>query len=167
MHYLGWHICSACGKGSHYMCYTCTYSLCKRCTKNADFVSIRENKGLCGMCKKTIMLIENCAQGDKAAVCSTFLYTHVHCYYPPSHFCYCVLGRETKRGMGWPLYLMIHDGLIVFHSLCYFYSVRWILMTRAAGSIFSRCTGRIWRRSYLWHLMRSFKLKIRTKVLLP
>ncbi|KHN41921.1 Zinc finger CCCH domain-containing protein 44 [Glycine soja] len=27
----------------------------------------RENKGLCGMCKKTIMLIENCAQGDKAA----------------------------------------------------------------------------------------------------
>ena len=62
----GWHICSACGKGSHYMCYTCTYSLCKRCTKNADFVSIRENKGLCGICKRTIMLIENCAQGDKA-----------------------------------------------------------------------------------------------------
>ncbi|KAH1223978.1 Zinc finger CCCH domain-containing protein 44 [Glycine max] len=63
----GWHICSTCGKGSHYLCYTCTYSLCKGCTKKADFVSIRENKGLCGMCKKTIMLIENCAQGDKAA----------------------------------------------------------------------------------------------------
>ncbi|KAK7406776.1 hypothetical protein VNO78_08407 [Psophocarpus tetragonolobus] len=62
----GWHICSACGKGSHYMCYTCTYSLCKGCTKTADFVSVRENKGLCGICKKTIMLIENCAQGNKA-----------------------------------------------------------------------------------------------------
>ncbi|RDY10950.1 Zinc finger CCCH domain-containing protein 44, partial [Mucuna pruriens] len=62
----GWHICSDCGKGSHYMCYTCTYSLCKGCTKKADFVSVRENKGLCGICKKTIMLIENCAQGDKA-----------------------------------------------------------------------------------------------------
>ncbi|TKY70452.1 Zinc finger CCCH domain-containing protein 44 [Spatholobus suberectus] len=62
----GWHICSACGKGSHYMCYTCTYSWCKGCTKNADFVSVRENKGLCGTCKRTILLIENCAQGDKA-----------------------------------------------------------------------------------------------------
>ncbi|KAK7367333.1 hypothetical protein VNO80_09342 [Phaseolus coccineus] len=62
----GWHICSLCGKGSHYMCYTCTYSLCKGCTKRADFVSVRENKGLCGICKRTIMLVENCAQGDKA-----------------------------------------------------------------------------------------------------
>jgi len=67
-HYLGWHICSICGKGSHYMCYTCTYSLCKGCTKRADFVSVRENKGLCGICKRTIMLVENCAQGDKVLV---------------------------------------------------------------------------------------------------
>ncbi|XP_047165561.1 zinc finger CCCH domain-containing protein 44 isoform X2 [Vigna umbellata] len=65
----GWHICSICGKGSHYKCYTCTYSLCKGCTKRADFVSVRENKGLCGMCKRTIMLVENCAQGDKVLVC--------------------------------------------------------------------------------------------------
>lgn len=67
-HCLGWHICSICGKGSHYKCYTCTYSLCKGCTKRADFVSVRENKGLCGMCKRTIMLVENCAQGDKVLV---------------------------------------------------------------------------------------------------
>ncbi|WVZ11931.1 hypothetical protein V8G54_016461 [Vigna mungo] len=64
-----WHICSICGKGSHYKCYTCTYSLCKGCTKRADFVSVRENKGLCGMCKRTIILVENCAQGDKVLVC--------------------------------------------------------------------------------------------------
>ncbi|XP_020217215.1 zinc finger CCCH domain-containing protein 44 [Cajanus cajan] len=62
----GWHICSICGKGSHNMCYTCTYSLCKGCTKKADFVCVRENKGLCGICKRTIMLIENCDQGDKS-----------------------------------------------------------------------------------------------------
>ncbi|XP_027359862.1 uncharacterized protein LOC113868461 isoform X2 [Abrus precatorius] len=61
----GWHICSNCGKTSHYMCYTCTYSLCKGCTKDADFVCVRGNKGLCGMCKRTIMLIENIAQGNK------------------------------------------------------------------------------------------------------
>ncbi|XP_061345635.1 zinc finger CCCH domain-containing protein 44-like [Gastrolobium bilobum] len=62
----GWHICSVCGKASHYMCYTCTYSLCKRCTKDADFVCVRGNKGLCGICTRTIMLIENSAQGNKA-----------------------------------------------------------------------------------------------------
>lgn len=61
----GWHICSSCQKASHYMCYTCTYSLCKGCIKNADFVSVRGNKGLCGICKKTIMLIENSAHGNK------------------------------------------------------------------------------------------------------
>ncbi|TKY70453.1 Zinc finger CCCH domain-containing protein 44 [Spatholobus suberectus] len=61
----GWHICSFCQKASHYMCYTCTYSLCKGCTKDADFVCVRENKGLCGMCMRTIMLIENSAQGNK------------------------------------------------------------------------------------------------------
>ncbi|KAL2348582.1 hypothetical protein Fmac_002582 [Flemingia macrophylla] len=63
----GWHICSICGKGSHNMCYTCTYSLCKGCTKKSDFICVRENKGLCGICKRTILLIENCAQGEKAA----------------------------------------------------------------------------------------------------
>ncbi|CAJ1930342.1 unnamed protein product [Sphenostylis stenocarpa] len=61
----GWHLCSACQKASHYMCYTCTYSLCKGCTKDADFVCVRENKGLCGICMRTIMLIENSAQGNK------------------------------------------------------------------------------------------------------
>ncbi|XP_027361646.1 zinc finger CCCH domain-containing protein 44 isoform X2 [Abrus precatorius] len=61
----GWHICSACQKAAHYMCYTCTYSLCKGCTKDADFVCVRENKGLCGVCMRTIMLIENSAQGNK------------------------------------------------------------------------------------------------------
>ncbi|CAK8539975.1 unnamed protein product [Lathyrus sativus] len=61
----GWHICSSCQKASHYMCYTCTYSLCKGCIQDADFVCIRGNKGLCGMCKKTIMMIENSAQGNK------------------------------------------------------------------------------------------------------
>jgi len=71
----GWHICSSCQKASHYMCYTCTYSLCKGCIKNADFVSVRGNKGLCGICKKTIMLIENSAQGNKEMVCLSFLST--------------------------------------------------------------------------------------------
>ncbi|KAK7367329.1 hypothetical protein VNO80_09338 [Phaseolus coccineus] len=61
----GWHICSACQKASHYMCYTCTYSLCKGCTKDADFVCVRENKGLCGICMRTIMLIEKSVQGNK------------------------------------------------------------------------------------------------------
>ncbi|CAJ2646518.1 unnamed protein product [Trifolium pratense] len=61
----GWHICSSCQKASHYMCYTCTYSSCKGCIQNADFVCVRGNKGLCGICKKTIMLIENSAQGNK------------------------------------------------------------------------------------------------------
>ncbi|KAL9328249.1 hypothetical protein ACSQ67_003252 [Phaseolus vulgaris] len=61
----GWHICSACQKASHYMCYTCTYSLCKGCTKDADFVCVRENKGLCGICMRTIMLIERSVQGNK------------------------------------------------------------------------------------------------------
>ncbi|XP_019444799.1 PREDICTED: uncharacterized protein LOC109348714 isoform X1 [Lupinus angustifolius] len=62
----GWHICSVCQKASHYMCYTCTYSLCKGCTKSSDFVSVRGNKGFCGLCMKTIMLIENNAQGNDA-----------------------------------------------------------------------------------------------------
>ncbi|CAI8588620.1 unnamed protein product [Vicia faba] len=61
----GWHICSSCQKASHYMCYTCTYSLCKGCIQDADFVCVRGSKGLCGMCKKTIMMIENSAQGNK------------------------------------------------------------------------------------------------------
>ncbi|KAJ1408826.1 Zinc finger, CCCH-type [Sesbania bispinosa] len=61
----GWHICSTCQRASHYMCYTCTFSLCKGCTKDADFVLIRGNKGLCGICMRTIMLIENSAQGNK------------------------------------------------------------------------------------------------------
>ncbi|KAG4987980.1 hypothetical protein JHK84_030562 [Glycine max] len=60
----GWHICSVCQKSSQYMCYTCTYSLCKGCTKDADFVCIRDNKGLCGICMRTIMMIENSAQGN-------------------------------------------------------------------------------------------------------
>ncbi|KAG6392792.1 hypothetical protein SASPL_147018 [Salvia splendens] len=55
----GWHICSGCRKTSHYMCYTCTYSLCKGCTKDADFVSVRGNVGFCSTCMKTIMMIEN------------------------------------------------------------------------------------------------------------
>ncbi|KAF7828930.1 Zinc finger CCCH domain-containing protein 44 [Senna tora] len=61
----GWHICSICRKASHYMCYTCTYSLCKGCTKDADYLCVRGNKGLCGICMRTIMLIENSAQGNK------------------------------------------------------------------------------------------------------
>ncbi|XP_020217008.1 zinc finger CCCH domain-containing protein 44 isoform X2 [Cajanus cajan] len=61
----GWHICSVCQKAAHYMCYTCTYSLCKGCIKDADFVCVRENKGMCGICMRTIMLIENSAQGNK------------------------------------------------------------------------------------------------------
>ncbi|KAI4327694.1 hypothetical protein L6164_020123 [Bauhinia variegata] len=61
----GWHICSVCRKASYYMCYTCPYSLCKGCTKGADYVSVRGNKGLCGICMRTIMLIENSAQGNK------------------------------------------------------------------------------------------------------
>lgn len=56
------------------MCYTCTYSLCKGCIQGADFVCIRGNKGLCGMCKKTIMMIENSAQGNKEMVCLSFLF---------------------------------------------------------------------------------------------
>ncbi|XP_028774610.1 LOW QUALITY PROTEIN: zinc finger CCCH domain-containing protein 19-like [Neltuma alba] len=61
----GWHICSICRKASHYMCYTCTYSLCKGCIKGTDFLCVRGNKGLCGICMRTIMLIENSAQGKK------------------------------------------------------------------------------------------------------
>lgn len=65
----GWHLCSDCGKSCHYMCYTCPYSLCKGCTKQeSDFVSVRGNKGLCGACLRTIMLIENSAQGIKCEV---------------------------------------------------------------------------------------------------
>lgn len=65
----GWHICSVCQKASHYLCYTCTYSLCKACTKNADYVCVRGNKGFCSTCMKTIMLIENKDQADKEMVC--------------------------------------------------------------------------------------------------
>ncbi|MED6181362.1 hypothetical protein PIB30_018693 [Stylosanthes scabra] len=61
----GWHICSVCQKASHYMCYTCTYSLCRGCTRDADFVSLRGNKGFCGMCMRTIMLIENPGEENK------------------------------------------------------------------------------------------------------
>lgn len=78
LRYSGWHICSTCQKASHYMCYTCTYSLCKGCTKDADFVFVRENKGLCGICMRTIMLIENSAQGNKEKVCWTFLSMPMH-----------------------------------------------------------------------------------------
>ncbi|MCD7461988.1 hypothetical protein HAX54_047511 [Datura stramonium] len=66
--FCGWHICSVCQKGSHYMCYTCTYSLCKGCTKNADYVCVRGKKGFCSMCMRTIMLIENKDQGNNEKV---------------------------------------------------------------------------------------------------
>ncbi|VFR02484.1 unnamed protein product [Cuscuta campestris] len=55
----GWHICSVCHKLSHYLCYTCTFSLCKDCITNAEYFSVRGNKGFCTTCMKTIMLIEN------------------------------------------------------------------------------------------------------------
>lgn len=55
----GWHICISCQKASHYMCYTCTFSLCKGCTKDADYQCVRGNKGFCGTCMRTVMLIEN------------------------------------------------------------------------------------------------------------
>ncbi|GMI67294.1 hypothetical protein HRI_000398700 [Hibiscus trionum] len=64
----GWHICSACQKGSYYMCYTCTYSLCKNCTKDADYVNVRGTKGFCGTCMRTIMLIENPGVENKETV---------------------------------------------------------------------------------------------------
>lgn len=64
----GWHICSVCQKASHYMCYTCTYSLCKGCTKNADYFHVRGKKGFCSMCMRTIMLIENKDQGNNEKV---------------------------------------------------------------------------------------------------
>ncbi|KAK6793437.1 hypothetical protein RDI58_006890 [Solanum bulbocastanum] len=66
--FCGWHICSVCQKGSHYMCYTCTYSLCKGCTKNADYFHVRGKKGFCSMCMRTIMLIENKDQGNNEKV---------------------------------------------------------------------------------------------------
>ncbi|GAA0143652.1 hypothetical protein LIER_04285 [Lithospermum erythrorhizon] len=64
----GWHICSVCQKASHYMCYTCTYSLCKGCTVNADYVGIRGNMGFCSTCMRTIMMIENKDQANKELV---------------------------------------------------------------------------------------------------
>ncbi|KAH0701651.1 hypothetical protein KY285_015929 [Solanum tuberosum] len=66
--FCGWHICSVCQKASHYMCYTCTYSLCKGCTKNADYFHVRGKKGFCSMCMRTIMLIENKDQGNNEKV---------------------------------------------------------------------------------------------------
>ncbi|XP_059285232.1 zinc finger CCCH domain-containing protein 44-like [Lycium ferocissimum] len=66
--FCGWHICSVCQKASHYMCYTCTYSLCKGCTKNADYFRVRGKKGFCSMCMRTIMLIENKDQGNNEKV---------------------------------------------------------------------------------------------------
>ena len=36
---------------------------------DADFVCIRDNKGLCGICMRTIMMIENSAQGNNEKVC--------------------------------------------------------------------------------------------------
>nr|GMC67763.1 zinc finger CCCH domain-containing protein 44-like [Ipomoea batatas] len=64
----GWHICSVCQKASHYMCYTCTYSLCKGCITNADYFSVRGNKGFCSTCMRTIMLIENKDEANKEMV---------------------------------------------------------------------------------------------------
>ncbi|KAI3808412.1 hypothetical protein L1987_24363 [Smallanthus sonchifolius] len=55
----GWHICSACEKTAHHMCYTCTYSLCKGCIRTSDYVCVRGDKGFCTVCMKIIMLIEN------------------------------------------------------------------------------------------------------------
>ncbi|KAJ8558333.1 hypothetical protein K7X08_005099 [Anisodus acutangulus] len=66
--FCGWHICSVCQKASHYMCYTCTYSLCKGCTKDADYFRVRGKKGFCSMCMRTIMLIENKDQGNNEKV---------------------------------------------------------------------------------------------------
>ena len=65
----GWHICSSCQKASHYMCYTCPYSLCKGCTRDADYLCVRQNKGFCGTCMRTIMLIENIATWNQEKVC--------------------------------------------------------------------------------------------------
>ncbi|CAN4109855.1 unnamed protein product [Withania somnifera] len=66
--FCGWHICSVCQKASHYMCYTCTYSLCKGCAKHADYFRVRGKKGFCSMCMRTIMLIENKDQGNNEKV---------------------------------------------------------------------------------------------------
>ena len=46
------------------------------------------------------MLIENCAQGDKAEVCSTFLYMHVQLYTDTTPLPPLLLPCVTKRGMG-------------------------------------------------------------------
>lgn len=67
------------------MCYTCTYSLCKGCTKDADYVRVRGNKGLCGICIRTIKLIENSAQGNKASMLNFFMSARK--YYPPNPLC--------------------------------------------------------------------------------
>lgn len=40
--------------------------------KDADYLCVRGNKGLCGICMRTIMLIENSAQGNKEAVMLNF-----------------------------------------------------------------------------------------------
>lgn len=66
----GWHICTLCMKSSHYMCFTCTFSLCKGCTKDADYVCVRGSKGFCATCMKTIMLIENKDQANNESVCT-------------------------------------------------------------------------------------------------
>ncbi|KAK6946323.1 GYF domain [Dillenia turbinata] len=55
----GWHLCSNCEKGAHYMCYTCTFSLCKGCIKDATILCVRGNKGFCETCMRTVTLIEN------------------------------------------------------------------------------------------------------------
>lgn len=60
----GWHICSNCEKGAHYMCYTCTYSLCKGCIKETEFFCVRGNKGFCETCMRTVMLIEKNEQAQ-------------------------------------------------------------------------------------------------------
>ncbi|CAN1190551.1 Zinc finger CCCH domain-containing protein 44 [Linum perenne] len=64
----GWHICSSCEKASHFMCYTCPYSLCKGCTKDTDYLRVRGNKGFCRSCMKMIMLIENVPLGNSEQV---------------------------------------------------------------------------------------------------
>ncbi|KAK6916641.1 SWIB/MDM2 domain [Dillenia turbinata] len=55
----GWHLCSNCEKGAHYMCYTCTFSLCKGCIKDNTILCVRGNKGFCETCMRTVTLIEN------------------------------------------------------------------------------------------------------------
>ena len=89
----GWHICSSCQKASHYMCYTCTFSLCKGCIKGADYVCVRGNKGFCTTCLRTIMLIENTEQGNNETVCTThnfgmFFNISWNCF---SELCFSVL----------------------------------------------------------------------------